>query len=107
VKYVFVRRGAVHFNLQVARAASLQKRQSTTDLINGPLAFVTQVIQQILGFGNEAFAQTASLMAGLQATAATILTQVTKYPICATAQTANVHVASTLLQTGMVLHQLY
>jgi hypothetical protein len=111
-----VRRDAIHFNLQVAHAASLQKRDLITDGINFALQSVNQIQQQIqagiiqaqnmiLGLQNQTASLIVSVTADLQATATTILTQVASIPGCTVAQTPVV--ANIVTQAGMLLHQLY
>jgi ABC-type hemin transport system substrate-binding protein len=116
VKHAFARRHAFHFNLQVVHAASVQKRGLFGDIINGTIAVLNQLQQQIQvaiiqaqstiqGVGSRISNVTANVTASLQATATTILTQVSRFPACATAQTANV--PNIVNQTGMLLYQLY
>jgi len=107
------RRDAIHFNLQVVHAASVQKRYILQNAINSTVSQIQQQVQtgisQAQSITQEVGRQIASVIAnvtaGLQATATTILTQVSRYPTCASAQTANVQ--NIVNQTGMLLYQLY
>ena len=109
MKHVVVRRDAFRFNLQVAHAASVQKRDLITDIVGN----VTQQVQggiiqaqsMIQGVLSQFANVTASVAAGIQNTATAIITQVTSVPRCATAMTINV--SSVMYQAGMLLHQLY
>jgi butyrate kinase len=113
VKHAFARRVALHFNLQVVRAASVQKRGILQNVVNATLSQIQQQVQAglnqaqsiIQGVGSQIASVIANVTAGLQTTATTILTQVTNFPGCATAQTASVQ--NLVNQTGMLLYQLY
>ena len=112
MKHAFVRRNAFHFNLQVVHAARVQKRDWMGDLINKTIEIEHQVDVGLVqaqtmmkGVGRQISSVIANVTAGLQATATTILTQVTNNPTCASAQTANV--PNIVRPTGMLLYQLY
>ena len=113
MKHAVVRRDAIRFNLQVVHAASVQKRGLLRNAINASIiqiqqyvqAGINQTLNTIQGVGSQIASVVANVTAGLQATATTILTQVTRYPTCATAENANVQ--NIVSQAGMLLHQLY
>jgi hypothetical protein len=120
MKHAVFRRDAIRFNLQVVHAASVQKRDIGLGIINGiksgNFTFITEIQQQIQasinqaasyiqGVQNQIASAIASTTAGMQTTAATILTQVGNFPGCATAQTANV--ANMVNQTSMLPYQLF
>jgi hypothetical protein len=109
VKLAVVRRDAIRFNLQVVHGASVQKRDVISDIVGN----VTQQIQggiiqaqsMIQGMLSQVAGATANVAAGMQSTATAIITQVSSFPVCATAMTVNV--SSVMSQAGMLLHQLY
>jgi hypothetical protein len=109
VKHVFARRDLIHFNVQFVNAASVQKRGILQDAINATVSQIQQQLQagiiQAQGVGSQIVNVIANVTAGLQTTATTILTQVSNFPLCATAQTTNV--ANIVSQAGMLLHQMY
>ena len=109
VKHAVVR---IHFNLQVVRAASVQKR----DVVSDTLALVASITQQveagviqaqnmIQGLESQIASQISSVTGGLQTTAVQIATQVASVPGCATAQTKSA--ANVVTQAGMLLHRMY
>jgi short-subunit dehydrogenase involved in D-alanine esterification of teichoic acids len=112
VKHAFAKRDAVHSNLQVVHAASVQKRNILLNAINETISQIQQNVQAgiseaqriIQRVGNQTASVIANVTAGLQTTATTIITQATRYPTCATAQNASV--ANIVSQAGMLLHQL-
>jgi len=111
-----VRTDAVHFNLQVVHAASVEKRDVITDTFSFFINLTQQMQQQILQGINQAQnmmqqvetqinSQIATATAGMVNTTSTIITQALRFPVCANAQTANA--ANFINQTGMLLYQLY
>ena len=113
MKHADVRRDAIHFNLQVVHAASVQKRGFFQDAINATITPIMQQVQGGIQQAQNASQQVGSLIGsvidgvtgGLQATATRILTQVSSYPRCANQQTANV--TSIVNQTGILLYKFY
>jgi dihydroorotate dehydrogenase len=104
-----VRRDAIDFNLQVAHAASVQKRDLISDIVGNVTQQIEGGINQaqnmIQGVMSQVAGVTANVAAGMQNTVTAIITQVTKVPQCATAMTINV--SSVMIQAGMLLYQLY
>jgi hypothetical protein len=116
LKHAVAIRDVIHFNLQVAHAASVQKRGLITDIINTLLAPVIQIQRNVQAVFNQSqgliervFGQiaivTANVTTDLLATAGRITALTTNFSQCATAETVNV--TSLVNQTGMLLHQLY
>jgi hypothetical protein len=120
MKHAVFRRDAIHFNLQVVHAASVQKRDLESDIINGiataNFPFIPEVVQQIetglsqaqntiQGDVNQVTSLVNNAVGNLQSMVTQILTEVGNAPGCATAQTANVE--KMLNQTSMLLYQLF
>jgi hypothetical protein len=116
VKHAVVSKDAVHFTLQVAHAASLQKRDVLGELYNSATqmvivakqqieAAIGQVQRVIADVQNSITTAIGTATAELQSTVNGIIKQITNFPGCATAQTTNVQ--NLVNQTGMLLHKFY
>jgi chorismate mutase len=105
VKRTVVRSDAIHFNLQVVRAASVQKRDIIGDILNETETLVSQAENDAGDFVKQITNVIANVTADLQARATAMAAVVVSVPTCAFAQTQNV--ASFVNQTGMLLNQLY
>jgi len=109
VKHAVVR---IHFNLQVVRAASVQKRDPISDTIalvvnvNQQLqASISQGLSLIQGLETQIASATANALGSLQTTASQITAQVASVPICANAETTSA--TNVVTQAGMLLHRMY
>jgi hypothetical protein len=106
VQHAILRRGTGHFNLQVAHAASVQKRDLVQEALNTYVTVITgiqqmfeavinQLLSMILNLRSQIASEIASVRAKVSAQFASIIG-------CATSQAANI-----LNQIGTLLHQLY
>jgi short-subunit dehydrogenase involved in D-alanine esterification of teichoic acids len=112
MKHAVVTKDAIHFNLQVVLAASVQKRTNIQNDINTYLsqiqkqidAGITQAQKTFRLLNRQTDSMIANVTAGLQATTR-ILTQLSSVPGCANEQTAEVK--SIKNQIGILLYKFY